>query len=142
MKIISFDPGGTTGVAAYDSQSKKFDGLQLGNIEHHEELYILLETVRPTEIVYERFVHRMSGAASNLIPMEYIGVIKLYAQQNDLVITPQMAGPPKNLWKRANIVKLGLWVTGRDHQMDALRHLLYYMAVTLNNKELLIQGRV
>jgi hypothetical protein len=108
LNILSFDPGGTTGVTALTyggggwSDEISLDdftvrGFSLGPDEHHLALLTTLTAANldadpPLVIVTESFSYRQyatdqkqgergNGAATvSLISVEYIGIMKLYAQ--------------------------------------------------------------
>lgn len=128
--ILSFDPGGTTGWCLYGPGNETGVG-QLETPQHHQELWELLEQTNPGTIVYEEFYNQTTAA--ELISKEYIGVLKLYAQQFVCRIVGQSPSQGKHFWTDSKIKELGLWVPGKPHAMDALRHMLYF--VSFNQKD-------
>jgi hypothetical protein len=79
----------------------------------------------------------------NYIPREYIGVVNLFVQHHaDPNVKLFMQSAMNVIGDRAfftddKIKKLGLWVPGRKHAMDATRHYLYHRVFTLKDKSLL-----
>lgn len=124
--------------------------------EYHHALWRLLATHHTSaaaagyefRIICERFQFRPDEAKQRekieLISKEYEGVIKLYAEMNDIKLISQnsaqavgatafwgdCAGANKGNHK---IQKIGLWKPDMPHGMDALRHYLYYITFTLKD---------
>jgi hypothetical protein len=149
MRLISFDPGGTTGVAVYDeplelpgqSFAKGWQRFELGPGEHHADLWALLTMEQ--EIVYETFDYQRRdvehGVSLELISREYIGIIKLHKQmappETPVNLYPQKPSL-RTFWTDDKLRELGLWVSS-EHERDATRHLLYYISFTLGERKFL-----
>lgn len=146
MRIIAFDPGGTTGVAIYDDTSAEngityWTRFELGPGEHHAELWTAL--TMEYEVVYETFDYQRrdvdKGVSLELISREYIGIIKLHKQmaqpEEEVNLYPQKPSQ-RMFWTDAKLRALGLWVSS-EHERDATRHLLYYITFTLNDQRFL-----
>lgn len=132
MHVIALDPGITTGVALYTDWPNKYvktDQLK----EFHEGFFNYLVRNKPTEIVYESFIYQRRNKVE-LYPVEVIGVIKLYAQTYNIPLFVQSASQAKGFMTDDKIKKMGLWVRGQKHGMDALRHLLYHLIITKGDK--------
>lgn len=160
MRIISLDPGGTTGWACYTESQlasyvynvNDFTYGQLGPHEHHKELYDLLRSgiEHDYRIVCESFEYRNeSRSGLVLVSREYIGVVKLFCQETLTLYFPQTASVGKitgnSFVQPANLARLGLWAKGgksrMNHAMDAVSHLLQYMVKNnIHKKELLEKG--
>jgi hypothetical protein len=139
MIIIAIDPGGTTGWATYDDQhgKERWRCGQWGPHDHHADLYGWLETLHTQDFVLigERFDFRGDDRSDiNLMAREYIGVMKLFAQERGVDVVWQW--PFEGVGKKSfvqphNLQALKIWVVGGSsqwiHAMDAYRHLLYYM---------------
>lgn len=150
MRIISFDPGGTTGVAIYDDSidfedtSQHWSRFELGPGDHHADLWatLLLET----EIVYETFEYQRrditKGVSLELVSREYIGIIKLHKKMYNGDGEPINLYPQKPsqrmFWTDEKLRELDLWVSS-EHERDATRHLLYYISFTLSDTRFLMQ---
>lgn len=141
---IGLDPGGTTGWALYQATmmppvgngapemiDEKWTCGQLGPEEHHTKLFTLLgmHHVQDYRVICESFEFRQGKQRDNinLMSKEYIGVAKLFGQERDLPVVFQTAGLAKPFVTDQKIKKMNLWVPGRKHSMDAMRHLIYYM---------------
>jgi hypothetical protein len=144
MRLISFDPGGTTGVAIYDDEFEEegsaWSRFELGPQEHHADLWATLTL--ETEIVYETFDYQRRdiefGVSLELISREYIGIIKLHQQMSEdqtVKLYPQKPAQ-RMFWTDEKLKQLGLWVSS-EHERDATRHLLYYISFTLGDQRFL-----
>ena len=125
MKVVSLDPGTTTGVAIYDGKRDDWDRYQLGPKEHHDQLYDVLESVKPLYVVCETFTFQPRTKVV-LDSVEYIGVMKLWCQHNDRRPTMQTPAQGKAFWGESKLRAVGLWLANQPHAMDATRHLLYW----------------
>lgn len=155
MRILSIDPGGTTGYTFMvcsenptHMQMGKSSGGQLGPDPHHAELHCLLDDYDPTVVVCEEFTYRIVGQHGsgstpgvNLISKEYIGVVKLWVVQYPDIWTPTLymqmpyiAVGKQAFWSNDKLKQLGLYKRGKPHQNDATRHLLYCLTDKLNYK--------
>lgn len=146
-RIVALDPGGTTGWAMWQDQAggktatmwDHFFCGQIGPEEHHEELYELLERFQTHDftVISETFDFRQHDnfrTGVNLISREYIGVAKLFALQrmhNSPPVVLQTPASAKTFVTDEKLKVMGLWVPGKQHARDALRHLIYYLV----NKE-------
>ncbi len=146
--ILVFDPGGTTGVAKYiwdtNSSIRDIETFSLGPGPHHDELWNCLNNNLPDIIVYERFQYQRreldKGVSLVLDSVEYIGILKLFAKYIPPTYQPlpasiheQTPSMAKNLWTDAKLHQLSLWRSS-PHERDAVRHLLYYLTVTLRDQ--------
>lgn len=143
MRLLALDPGVTTGWASIDipDVSKDVDltqavGVgQLGPHDHHSELYAMMELMQTSDFVLitERFEYRnKSRAGLQLESREYIGVAKMFYQERMRGLGQQAvfqnASQAKGFVEDRHIKALGLWSPGMKHAMDALRHLIYFVA--------------
>ncbi|HEY1248636.1 MAG TPA: hypothetical protein VGE97_06595 [Nitrososphaera sp.] len=124
LKIASFDPGITTGfsLAILDGAT-----LFLACDEEklsHRNLFDLLEEYAPQHVVCESFEYRNTRHRDNLelFSLELIGVIKLF----DPNVNLQNAAKGKGFYNDQKLKSMGLYVPGRNHGRDALRHLLHW----------------
>jgi hypothetical protein len=155
-RVISFDPGGTTGVAALvldtftqpeiptGDVSKWMDTTvgwhvdHIGPESHHVPLWFLLEQFRPTSVVCESFEFRQGKQRAGIVldSKEYIGVIKLWCALNKVPLIMQTAATGKGFVTDEKIKALDLWVPGKKHAMDAMRHLITYLVQKERRMEL------
>jgi hypothetical protein len=155
FRVIALDPGQTTGWATYtatriktpDSKLEWYDEEwvcgQLGPQDHHDDLFSLLELqhVQLYKVVCETFEFRGDDRTGiNLMSREYIGVTKLFSQQRGVVVEwqgPHVVGDKKAFVMDHHVKRVGLWVPGQRHAMDARRHLLYYMTTKMRRVDIL-----
>jgi hypothetical protein len=131
MRIVSFDPGAVTGVCVFEPDwNYRTNNLNLKDLPNpHDILYGYLLSLRPDIIIYEPFHHRQLQLGAVYTGIEYIGIIKLWAQQEHIPILEISPGTGKGgFWKGPNKLKaLGLWnPKAYPHGMDALRIMLAY----------------
>jgi hypothetical protein len=157
-RIEALDPGGSTGWARWQDQPMPYDPPwdhftcgQIGPHQHHEELYdhLCSEQTDDFTVVSESFEFRQGQQKPNivLVSREYIGVAKLFcAQRNVRPVVLQTAGlakgfipdkPEGGLPANAKLKVMGLYVPGKPHANDAMRHLIYYMVNTLGHRHLI-----
>jgi hypothetical protein len=130
MKAIAFDPGGTTGYAMYEDGRFYKHGELTG--VHHLALYDLLRDWQrtgegPYYVIYERFDNRNTDFAS-LVSLEYIGVIKMFAQANQYYGVPQGSAMAKDFVTNDKLKAVNWYVPYKQpHALDATRHLFYWI---------------
>lgn len=127
--IYAFDPGGTTGIAYIDNEDNLISTTNLGPEEHHNKLWHYLLWAKPDIIICEQFQYRPNPQAMkvNLIPREYIGILKLYAGLKHIEMFMYTPGNAKTFIQDTHLKKLELWKGKTAHERDAIRHLLYYL---------------
>jgi hypothetical protein len=123
MKIMSFDPGNTTGVILYDSTTKTCVGRDLTT---HGEVYSSILKYTPKIVIYETF-HLFPSKVRSLAwntfyPCEVIGVIKLAVAE----ITAELRTQPPSIKPYSTLEGCP---KGSKHVKDAYRHLWYYLNV-------------
>ena len=144
MKIVSLDPGGTTGYATFDSETQTWG---LGEVktdsgEHHHALWTFLHDAlykhpeNERRVVCERFDNDGNNAAL-LVSAEYIGVVKLFCIMNRTkLIMSNRSNKDVTYLRGAELKRFGVW-SGSKHARDAARHLLHYRIFIKDEKELL-----
>lgn len=147
MKLLSLDPGGTTGGVILDSTAPTvFNGFQLEKENHHSVLWSLLLAHSPDVIVCEDFDYRVIEGGQRkgieLISRDYIGIIKLYNQthgkEKQLVMQkPAYAVGKKAFFTDDMLKRMGLYTKGAPHTNDAVRHLLMYLCFNRKIKKYL-----
>jgi hypothetical protein len=154
--IIALDPGGTTGIAtcrmagAALSERSRWDRYQVEDCDKASQLRSLLQQVgymamsagSPIHIIYEPFEFRRNDRERDKIEYtsaEVVGALKYWACDLDYVkLVPSTASSGMTFWDDDKIKKLGLWVPGHRHAMDATSHLLKYRSFTLGEKNLFL----
>lgn len=149
MTTAAIDPGPGLGVAWRDKRNKIHSMQFQIEQDGHERLWAILgelhEAQKLERLILERFLflHEFKDRAKiDLTAAEYVGVVKLWCAMNKVELVLQngsQACGASAFWGDSEntgnpkIKALGLWVQHRPHQMDALRHLLYWISFT--NKE-------
>jgi hypothetical protein len=152
LRILSFDPGGTTGWAFHSlyhgelTGGPLIEGGQIGPNPHHRELWQLIYDKNPDVIVFEDFQYRVQRDNTGSIRMdvvltsvEYIGVIKLAAtvKLGRVTLISQLPVAGKSFFINDKLKRLGVHTPGRPHQNDATRHLLHYVVFGLKRNDYL-----
>lgn len=126
---MAIDPGVTTGIATY---TPKFDSyytyeVRFSNFLHpHKELYDYLQGIAPDFIIYEAFHYRQGQLGAEFVGIEYIGVVELWCQQNQIPKYKITPSDGKGFWNLQKIKTVGLW-SPRKQEMDAVKLLLTYL---------------
>jgi hypothetical protein len=135
-KLIALDPGGSTGIAVWDPTKMVIPYTQtLGPHSHHYELFVFLRestalTFDRTRIICESFDYRKSDEQREkieYISAEYIGIVKLYTEMNNIPLITPSAALGKGFWTNQKLKAIGMtWNT--KHEADALRHLVRFVS--------------
>ena len=132
MNVLSLDPGITTGYAIGMIEKGEMHVISGEAKWNHAEIYRnLLEDLKPSYIICERFEHRHGNRGRHgveLFPREIIGVVQLYAQMNGAEIRLQMPmkSSPTTYFNDERLKELAVFKSGRGHANDAVRHLLFW----------------
>jgi len=140
--IVALDPGLTVGIASLVDNRYVTQQLVPANYPHpHETLFDVLTELQPKVLLYERFDFRAAKNGVVLTGVEYIGVIRLYAQLKcieEIAISPSDG---KAFWNNDKLKALGIYPIRPvlPHATDALRILLTHRMKTDENfkKEIL-----
>lgn len=150
--IIGFDPGVTTGMAWWrrtQAFQSKENIEQVPNCNTDDGIRKLLWHITNKSLlsgdvlfVVEGFEFRQDDSQTrdkiDYTAAEVIGVLRTVAlDRARTTLIKQGAAKGKGFWTDEKLKKMGLWVPGNKHAMDALRHVLTYRLFTLNHKELL-----
>lgn len=130
VKVISLDPGGTTGWTKGLIHENKMGVISGQEPWNHLELYLQLQLMNPDIIVCERFEFRKKASQEGavLISAEYIGVVHLYQQQHGCELYMQMPTEGLGGFYGKDIVlkENNVFNIGKPHANDAMRHLLQW----------------
>lgn len=144
QRILSLDPGGTTGWCVHNLGGNSFRGGQLEGSKHHKKLFGLLRRERPDVVVCEAFnyqIRKQSGVDMPgvvLMSREYIGVAELWSQLYNRQLVMQQPSIIGLQWlKNPALKRLGIYKSGEQHRNDATRHMLYYVVQNLGLREYL-----
>ena len=137
QRLMSVDPGGTSGICTLILPKGTMRTFQIGPEEHHGRLYQAMSLFGPHTVIGESFQQRSGVEGINLIPNEYIGVIKLWVAQVGLKELYWQSLSQTEFWDDGKLKRLSLYQPTRPHAMDAVRHMLTYLQKT---KHPLIDG--
>ena len=133
MKVISLDPGRTTGYSVgVTHDDSEFEFISKQAKLTHGELFSLLSHENPHRIVCESFDFRNGvRTGTDLIPAELIGVVHLFALDAEIPLDFQNAsthgaGGKYGRFNNSNLQRWGIYLPGKPHAMDSLRILLYW----------------
>lgn len=139
-KILSLDPGGTTGICLGGHCNNV---LKL-TVDQHQwsvgDLYDFLDNFMResatdstpygcVHVIYEDFSYRNRARAGlDLTPVKLIGIIELYRERYEPFVsfTKQSAAAGKGFYTDEKLKDLNVYVTGKQHGRDATRHLLQW----------------
>lgn len=137
MQYLTFDPGGTTGWACFRPVTNKYNTGQASP----DKIWSILEQAKHVydlegPIIFERFDFRQGMPKIDFRPIKVIGVIEEWTRQNDWPLVLQSPAEGKSYFTDNVLKNSNLWIPGKPHAMDALRHLLYFrQAFTLVKDE-------
>jgi hypothetical protein len=124
LKIVSLDPGVTTGYSLGIIADNAFFVSCDQEKFTHKNLWDLLSEVDPNIVVCESFEYRNKARDGlELYSCELIGVVKLF---NPPHLRMQTAAFGKGHYNDTKLKKMNLYVPGKDHGRDALRHMLQW----------------
>ena len=139
MRILGLDPGEVTGVAVFDMPEGQIRPrldlskyvLLASQCAFHFDFKALIDEYKPDVIVFEQFrlyPHKASVlAGSSLEPVQVIGILKYIAHEYSIPMFCTSAANAKKCYTDSKLKEHNLWVTGKQHTRDAIRHVLYYV---------------
>lgn len=136
IHVWAFDPGETTGwchLSVFDGEVGVFncdqgDHNQIGNMLFDNPA-LKAAVTKPqieTTFVVEKFVMN-SKIAQSPWSLETTGLIRYFGNQYHVPLVFQTPSQAKNLITNDVIKNAGLYVPGKPHAMDAVRHALLYI---------------
>lgn len=144
IKVVALDPGVTTGFALGLITNDKFwVGYDQEKLSHRN-LFQLLAEIDAPYVICESFEFRQKAREGlELFSCELIGVVKLFDATN---LCMQTAAQGKGHYNDIKLKKMDLYVPGKDHGRDALRHLLHWFTFSngfqFNKKQPILLARV
>lgn len=138
-KILSFDPGGTTGWALIEfdkTSSKLLDYGQItGGYKGFKEFY-LNQNYDADIIVCESFHLRTGQKSVNLEPCYVIGVLYALTDKHIFFYPPSY----KVFCDNDALKRLEFYVKGQEHARDAIRHAIVYLRIEINHMPTMKKG--
>lgn len=133
MRIMAFDPGQSTGWVYYDADTEQLIGGTALMANTHREVWDLMNTFSPDQIVCETYALYPGKAAaqswSTFYPVEVIGVIKLWCLIYERNLEMQGASIKKysgHVDTRYDHIQKEPY-NKTHHTADAFMHLKYYL---------------
>lgn len=126
-QIFSFDPGLATGVCIWEEG--EVDGWECTFRQVGDLLVALASAVEKDAIVVtESFTINNQTARNSQAPwsLEVIGLIRYFSMVHHLELVFQQPSAAKRLITDDVIKRAGLWVPGKQHRMDATRHMMLF----------------
>ncbi len=139
MKILSIDPGETTGYVILEFKGKKIPLIPStreiligsGEIKLWVGLEELISFHQPKVIIYESFKlypwKTKSQSWSNFLTVEVIGIIKYLCETKFCLKLVEQTPSLKKFYDDKKLKKCNLYKNFSPHIRDALRHGLYYL---------------
>lgn len=129
-KILSLDPGGTTGYAIVEATDTGVSLLEAGQIPEDLKGFIKWYDTRGRRdwdvVVCESFILRPSVKFPDLSPVYIIGALEALEAPWEKEITYQ-APSSKPLCNDDTLKRLEFYQVGKGHANDAIRHAIIYL---------------
>lgn len=145
FKAVALDPGGTTGFTIAKRTDNVLNIIADQRVLRPRKLYDFLWTHNnANHIICEDFEFRKGARAGlDLTPAHLIGIVYCLFE-GDERLRMQKASYGKSHFKEDRMIKdLKLWIPGKPHAMDSLRHFLqwyfYGPGYRYHNKETVLQ---
>ena len=122
--ILAFDPGDTTGFIRLNNHGHYLTG------EGYSDLLNWLKSYKPpfrTTLVVEQFVTRPGQFAREQIAGKVCGALELFAGIHHCLFFYQSPQVIKTMLPDVKALKEGGWSWSTPHELDALRHAIYYL---------------
>jgi hypothetical protein len=148
VRIFAADPGGVTGWSLFKATQREWSKVgadvpllyridygTCGPHQHHAELEDQLTALLPLDlIICERFESRNNDFAL-LISLEYIGVVKAFAQRHKIKIVLQGSSEAKRFTTNIKLRRLG-WLLSPQKEMkdvnDSERHVVFWVCNSID----------
>lgn len=132
MKILTVDPGVTTGIAFYDFAKGLIDvpetWMPRGFHDAATQIDWILAHERPDLVVSEKFTITAAttrkSTAGSYEAIQLIGVTHYLAYRYKTPWEEQTPSDAMNFCTDEKLKRLGWYKPGLDHQRDAMRHLI------------------
>lgn len=135
MRLLSLDPGGTTGYALIDYDDDYFRIIESGQVAGGLKGFIewdssFFEAIGVERIICESFTLREGIYGADLSPVYIIGALEALYQNEEIIYQEPKLKP---LCDDERLKKMGYHERGKPHRNDALRHAIIYLR---NNKHM------
>lgn len=142
-KLLALDPGETTGYAVFECSStsrplvSESGHLFSNPVEKGiDALGELINRTKPNYIVCEDYkIYGWKSAShswSELHTPQLIGCIRMFAYTLKIPFRKEMAQEPKGFVTDDKLRAWGLYIKGKKHARDAIRHGIFFLLFTYN----------
>lgn len=123
-KLLSLDPGGTTGWSYFNGLMRiEWGQKPISNMEEFLERYEIDHLVCEGYVIYKG-KEKVQGS---LLTPRLIGQVEAFALHADIPLTKQLAVSVKRFCSDEKLKDWGLYVPGRPHATDSTRHACYWL---------------
>jgi len=139
--FLAIDPGKTVGFAWFNLNANNIEHVYGSQMDWINFLYSFREvsSTKDFEILIENYTVRTNTVAANLnkelLTAKIIGVIEWYCRLNDIDYQFQPAGIGNEFFDKQRLKEIGLWVVGKEHARDAIRHGMWHLVFGREGKE-------
>lgn len=150
FRVLALDPGGRTGWASYSADDREtfqnwnFTCGTLGPGKHADKIEHLIENQRVSDyvVVCERFIPQPDNPGKHDISGKYQEVVENLCAKESIELHLQTPSQAKTFVTNPVLRRLDLWIPGKVHvhEMDAYRHLVWYLTNKLHHRTLLEIG--
>lgn len=138
VRVMSVDPGGTTGYTYARIMDGKVEAFPFQLPDDVDEFWQRLVKFSPDQIVMENFEFRgRARTGLNLFPVQLIGVARLYeltVAKRTCVVHLQSASMGKGYYTDVQLKNKKMYKRGVSHGMDAMRHFLHWTTFAAGHK--------
>lgn len=132
IKIISIDPGRTTGFcyAILNTDTNYIAYYPFQAMDDVDEFWARLEAFNPRYIIMESFEFRQKARVGlDMFPVQLIGIARLYElhKGTNVRLFFQTAMKGKGYYSDTILKRRGYYIKAKPHAMDASRHLLQWL---------------
>ncbi len=140
-RIVSVDPGGTCGYCILEQRNEDISLIEVDQkpwkeFIHYSDHNLLLG--KYDTVVIEKYRVKRStiqaNLGKNLRTVKIIGVLEFLCEKRKLNYYLQPAGIGKSFFDRDRLEEYNMWIVGKEHARDAIRHGLYYLIFGGNNE--------
>lgn len=131
--LLAIDPGETVGWALFTIKSGEIVDADASQYEYMDFLKFLEKKINSyDEVLIEDYKIRKTTISANLnkelVTVKVIGVIEWLCKKYNTEYSFQPAGIGKEFFDKQRLKDFNLWVVGKKHARDAIRHGLWYLA--------------
>jgi hypothetical protein len=126
--LLCLDPGETCGWSFW----RDGELIETGQfkVESHLQLFEFIRSKEPDKVIaenYRVYDHRRDQhVGSEVVTIQYLGVIKMACQMYKIPLLLQMAYQAKAFQTDTKLKEWGLYQVAHKHANDSIRHACYY----------------